>query len=38
MDNARDIGVAKRLIGRRVVVEAAAVADEGTELKSLLQG
>jgi 3-phenylpropionate/trans-cinnamate dioxygenase ferredoxin reductase subunit len=38
MDNAREIGVAKRLIGRRVVVEAAAVADEGTELKSLLQG
>ena len=38
MDNARDIAVAKRLIGRRVVVEAAAVADEGTDLKSLLQG
>jgi 3-phenylpropionate/trans-cinnamate dioxygenase ferredoxin reductase subunit len=38
MDNARDIGVAKRLIGRRIVVQAATVSDEGTDLKSLLQG
>nr|ABD65919.1 ferredoxin reductase [Rhodococcus sp. R04] len=37
MDNARDIGVAKRMIGRRIAVDAAALADEGTDLKSLLR-
>ncbi|WP_214369718.1 NAD(P)/FAD-dependent oxidoreductase [Pseudonocardia sp. H11422] len=36
MDSARDIAVAKRLIGRRIVVDAASIADEGTNLKSLL--
>lgn len=36
MNNARDIAVAKRLISRRSVVDAASIADVGTDLKSLL--
>ncbi|NMI00181.1 NAD(P)/FAD-dependent oxidoreductase [Pseudonocardia acidicola] len=36
MDTARDIAVAKRLIGRGVVVDRASIADESTDLKALL--